>query len=78
MTQMIIVYLICGATWGFVFSIIGSQEGRFISNEVIKFPSHLRKTMLIGMVVFCTIFEALTWPVDTPIMLYKMFIKKSI
>ena len=74
--QLFIIYTICGATWGLVLGLIGIQENGFILNELKKYPAHLRKAMMPLMVIFGILFEAVFWPIDVPVMIYKLVRKK--
>jgi len=74
--MLFLIYSLCGATWGLVFGLIGTQENGFILKELQKYPAHLRNQMKPLMIFFGILFEAVFWPVDAPVMIYKIVRKK--
>ena len=73
---MILLYTICGATWGIVISIIMMEEGNPLHDIIIAYPKHIRPTMKVIAIIFGMIWEAFVWPVDIPLKLYRIYIKK--
>ena len=76
--MLIITYILCGTTWGVVFGRIKTTSKNHPVHDVLMaYPVEFRKPLVITAYIASIILEALVWPIDVPVNIYK-FIKHKV